>query len=448
MIAPLVLLAALGVTLAAMQWRPWFALGLTLAVPLFFRFSSDGIAFGESVFTPQAGVTLPLSVVGAALFAGLIRAVQVRHADAAVLAFVAWGLMVFVIGLAVRTPAPLILLQVLGPGYFYVVGRSIERVADVKLLFIGLGTGAAAACLWLALSSVLLDAASGSDAISDRLIGGLVVYQAYDYFPFLLVIASMILLSLFLSTKQLRYVALALFTASLVLLLRSRVALLSLLIAGVVLLVLERQRVSLRTSAAIAGACIVCLGVAFIGGIPSVTRLVQGVTNAQASVDESNRTRLESMRTAGRLVLSSPLIGRAFEPTGRDVGTGLRKSWNAHNQYLDLAVRGGLPLAFAFAAVVIAAVAPSVRRERMRWSSTALDPYRHGLIAITFAAAVASNMAQSTFIQPLTANAMWLFLGVLVGLPQIDPHTAPSSVAGGRARVRTRRDASAEKESR
>lgn len=410
------LFLALAAVFLGLQWRPFLVIGFTAGSPFFFRLSEDGIDFGSSVFAPRPGVVLPLLVFAAPLCLSLAPKLvwdrlPSNQADRLVVAFVGWSCLVFATTFAVtREAAPLVLIQILAPVVFYLVGRGADRDDDAWDFITGLVIGVTATCLWLALSefSVPHNPAYG-ERIGDELVGGLTLYQAYDYFPILTVIASVCGAAWYVQTRQLLALWTSLVTAMMVLLLYSRSGIASLVVAGSIFAWRERARFSPRTGAlAVAG-----FAAAFVAsltlGLPAVSRIVDTVNPARASADNSNRVRANAISNAARIVIRNPVIGRGFRPTGRDPATKVSKTLNSHDQYLDYAVRAGVPLA-----AILIALLGLVARDSWRLPTSGRGPPYSALIAATIAAACVSNLVQSTYIEPLTAFPLWLILGLLV----------------------------------
>ena len=413
--ATLLILVA-GATLVGLRANAGLTVGLLLTTPLFVRVSGDGLAMGTTVFEPQPGVTLPVAVfVFPIVFAHALAApnlhpfAKLRRQDLLVLAFAGWGALVFVLSVLLgRGPAPLIFVQAVGPVAFYALGRMWRAQETLRPLFVGMVIGSVLTCLWLGVSAALgtPDIRYGG-RIGDRLLGGITVYQAYDYLPLLLVFCLCGTLALLIESRKVRFASSAAILAGSIIVLYSRGALIAAAGATVTLLVLWQPNVSRRALVAAAVGLVLVFAGSVAVGIPATTRLVHSFS-ASDNGSESNSVRITSMRAATDIVGAQPLIGRGFEPTERAPGTAVEKTLNSHNQYLDYAVRGGPLLALLLMGLVGIIIVDAWGRARGAHGDRMV-----GAALAAICAALISGLFQSPFIQPLTAMPLWLVLGLL-----------------------------------
>ena len=415
-VAATLLILLAGATVIGLRGNAALTLGLLLTTPLFFRVSGEGLALGVTVFDPQPGVTLPGTVfVAPILFAHVLAHngfrgwSELRRQDLLLCAFAGWAALVLVLAVLLGlSPAPLVFVQAVAPIAWFVLGRQWPARNTLTPLFTGMVIGGVLTCLWMA-ASALIDAPDPREGgrLSDELWGGITVYQAYDYFPVLLVVCLCGAIALFVESRKVRFASAAVILAGGIIALYSRGALLAAGGAIVVLLLLWRPAVSRRALVAAAiGASLLFAGSVAVG-IPATTRLVNSFSTSDDG-SESNSVRLTSIRAARDIVVADPVIGRGFEPTERAPGTEIAKTLNAHNQYLDHAVRAGVPLALLFLAFVGVAMVDAWRRAR-----SAHGQILHAAALAALSAGLISGLFQSPFIQPLTAIPLWFLLGLL-----------------------------------
>jgi O-antigen ligase len=437
MTAPVALLIVVLAGVAALAaHRPGLALGCVLAAPLFFEISSHGIALGHSILAPRRPLTLPVSVFAAPIFAplaweGLLRLrsgrPDQRRIDVLVMAFAGWAVIAFVYGYAERSARPLVAAQVVTPLYFFLVGKGMaderEELRDLARGFVAVTTGIA---VLVAVSSAVFGRLPGlsDNRLGDRLIGDLYIFQAWDYFPLLLTLGALLAFGLFIADgRDPRFGAAAAVLAMVTVGLYSRGGVLT-LAAGIALIAVLLRR-ALPRHALVIGAVV---GVGLIGasaaaGFAATQRIFDsapflGNKQDKALVDESNRVRLDATQVGLRQIKANPIFGEAMSPSEIDPVTGLSKTVNAHNQYVDYAVRGGVPLALLFLGV-IGATLLRLRAAQSRWRFSALA----GIGALA-AVTVVSNFTQVNFVQALTAFPLWLAVGVVAAVPLEVPRLA------------------------
>ncbi len=332
--------------------------------------------------------------------------------DYYVAAFAGWAILVFAVALLLRkAPTPLVFAQTIAPVAFYGLGRISQSRKELVRLFEGLLAGSLLTCLWLGASIWTGQTLSRYNGrLSDQLIGGVTVYQAYDYFPLLLVIALCATVALCVELRNSWLAPAGAVVAGTVIALYSRGALLAAGAAAVVFLLLWRRAFPPRLLVGLIATGVVLFAGSLAGGVTATTRLVDSVTGG-GSDGQSNLVRTASLRAAADRVADNPVLGRGYAATERAPGTEVAKTLNTHNQYLDYAVRGGVPLALLLLAVVCAACVRA-------WNAASLpggDPLLAAIVAAS-AGAVVSGLFQSPFIQPLTAIPLWLLLGHLASL--------------------------------
>ena len=398
-----------------------FALGIALGTPLFFQISDTGVEFSRSVLDTREGFTVPVSVFALPLFLpeiafGLRRifrpVTKLTHSEQAVIFFCGWALIAFAWGAARGGARPLILLQVLQPLLLWVIARGFDSPVEFRRFLEGLVVACLATAILMVVSTAILpqNPAIPDHRLNDTVLGGFVLFQAWDYLPVLLVVAAFVAFGLHHQAAERREKYLA---ASAVLILvtpvlYSRGAMLTLL-GGLVLLAFAiRHRFGWRLRlAAVSSICVLVVVSSAVGG-SSTQRIVETLGVGAGATKPSDEIRSEALGRAVRQVIAQPVVGRAMTPTDTDPVTGVRKTVNAHNQYIDYAVRGGLPLMLSFGAILFFTLRTLWRRARH-----SSDPLWVALAAAVTAVACASNLAQVSFVQPLTAFPLWFLLGIV-----------------------------------
>ncbi len=132
---------------------------------------------------------------------------------------------------------------------------------------------------------------------------------------------------------------------------------------------------------------------------------------------QSNESRLLSIQIAADFIRRNPLFGSGFAPIPWQELSPLVKTlppnllFPAHNQYLDLGLRGGVPLLFAFAWIALASARLAWRG--LRLSNPIGSAFAAGALAMLVPTLAVGNMYQDNFTQPFPAFLLWYILGTL-----------------------------------
>jgi hypothetical protein len=319
--------------------------------------------------------------------------------------------------------------QTIAPLSAYVVARHLVLDdADVQTAWRGIVFGAAG------FAAVLLGNELLKRPIWDLFaqpihgtVGALNIYQANDYLPFLWAIVAVTSGPLLFDRRT----SGVLLASSLVLLgvcvgaLYARGALL-LLIMGTLLGAVGSSDLwrTKRRAAAVFG-CGVIVAAAFISS-PAGVRLRdrgQALLNGErlATVvgnEGSLRDRLFSMRVVADYVGAHPLFGSGLTPVShRDLSPRIaslsaRQIFPAHNQYLDVALRGGQVLLLAFLLLLGAAMQRAWMACRLTRNDFSL-PLARGIVIALFMTIALGNMYEQNHVQPLTAFFLWFLAGMV-----------------------------------
>jgi O-antigen ligase len=413
------MLALLGI-LVLRRGSVAIALGVALGAPLFFEFSSHGVFYSQSVLDAHAGATLPLSIFALALFgpellAGVRqtwkRVRELGRVELLVVAFAGWATLAFAWGTVSGGGArPLIWVQVLVPLLAFLLGEGIATVKDMRGVLTGVVVACVATAVLLVVSSAVLasNPALFDSRLNDHVLGGLVIFQAWDYLPLLFVVAAFMAFGLCRpDASAAPRLSATVILAVCVMALYSRGAALTLFVGTVVLGIGLRGRFTRRTRyLAVLGFVVIGLAFAALGG-SSVQRIANTLGFGTADVAASDDTRTRATTQAIDQIKAQPVVGQAMRASYLDPVTGVSKTINAHNQYLDYAVRAGLPLALLFVAILVSAL---LRLWSLpRWES---EPLWLGAAVALTAVALVSNLFQVNFVQPLTALPLWFLVGL------------------------------------
>lgn len=455
---------------------------ILLSAPLFVRFGGPTlIGLPETSSQRVGGFTVPVgALVSLAVSAWLFFARR-RHRtpsqrialDAPVLVFLGAGALAFAFGLATRFGIynALNFGQVFAPLSAYYIGsrlvcsdQRVERVLRTVALSV-----IASAALMLAYNVSVRGLGMVFAAPLENRVGPLNIYQANDYVPFVFATAYLVTLYVLVARQRLTVTAMAaLLVLGLVVLASYARGPLLVLVVGLGVLVAESWRRYLSSTLRAVGVTLLALMIATALDVPSVSRLaltveqavaestgsvsvetsaavapsatiapaspaplaaaVQAAQTAAHSMSLSNVTRIISARAAADFLLRHPLFGAGFAPIPGDefspaiVGIPDWMLLPAHNQYLDLGLRGGLVLLTAFAGLLITTMSVAWRMSRSApgtWASTMAG----GLLVAVLPTLMVANMYQNNFTQPYSAFLLWFLIGSAAGMLTATTHS-------------------------
>lgn len=425
-----------------------YGLPLLLAAPIFIRIGGPGlIGLPETSSARVGGQTLPIGALTCLLVYGRMLAGQLRTERPSgrvrlavfIYAFSAISGIGILYGL-LRWQSPLTLLygvQTVAPLAGYFVARHLVRSeAELLRTWYCVVSGASASAMVL-IGNELLQRPFVRlfDSAIHGKVGMLNIYQANDYLPLLwafIFIGSIPLLAETWSPAL--AIGLALIATS-VGGLYARGALLFLVVglpaalASSPHLWVTRRRVLVLVLAAVVVGMALAISPAGVRMRERV-EVVVGARSLRAAPEEmSVRDRVFSMRVVADYVGAHPTFGAAFTPppahelSRRIAVLPTRQLFPAHNQYLDIAFRGGLPLLAAFIVMIVIALFHCFRCSAAASSRAARSLARGLAISMTLTVIVA-NMYQQNYIQPLTAFLLWYVVGAV---DVLDTHNSASS---------------------
>jgi len=168
------------------------------------------------------------------------------------------------------------------------------------------------------------------------------------------------------------------------------------------------------------------------------TRVLQGVLGARTTqaLEASDQTRLRVAQEAIDRIAASPLLGDMFVPSTRYTAGGQSAAqpllFPAHNQYLDIALRGGIAAAIV---TVILLMLFFWRAWRLSAGSGPVASYHAALCGIIAAAAVGCT-TQLYIVQPWTGSLLFALLAISSQLQEdVDDVGVGKSAAARESRV-------------
>ncbi len=447
-------------------------LAVSLASPVFVRIGGPTLVWLPDAAAHRAGgFDLPISaflVTVAALWLMAARSQQrlprLRlRTDRPAAAFAAVASLALCVGLFTRHDlnAGLYFAQTVGPlGAYYVASRLVrsERQGFRVLATITVAAVVSAALIF-GQSLVSRGPFDVFGASLEDHVGPLNIYQANDYVPFTFAIVYLMALCCAIVRNQLNATfAMALFVLLVVALgLYARGPVLVLMMGLGVLVVAtwrdHQSRVPSAIALTVAGfALATVLGfdsmerVSLVGArlgesawhavvrsqpaspttapTPNPSTGIVPPTQQLTPDQSSNETRLTALAISTSFVLRNPLFGSGFAPIPwQELSPIVRalaptRLYPTHNQYLDLALRGGIPLLLVFLWLVVAVVGAASRV--MRFGETAgARSLGAVMLTVLVPALIVGNMYQNNFTQPFSAFLLWFLLGMSAGLSQI-----------------------------
>lgn len=223
------------------------------------------------------------------------------------------------------------------------------------------------------------------------------IYQIYDYYPVTVAITSILLLSFLIVAKNIRYKFFYLFELIISVLtlthLNARNALLLFVIGSLLFILFSRMNILRKIS--ISGFGMFIMLFLFSTELPVFNR----IENADTSV------RVLRMKEGVEYFLNHILFGSLFresEVTG------------FHNQYLEIATRGGIIIILLFLLIITIHILRSIAFNKYVSNNNAL--YFTVITCVIIAVMLGSNIAQSNFTQPYTAIMLWFLIGLQDGI--------------------------------
>lgn len=433
------------------------AISSLLAVPLFIRFGGSAIVgMPETSSARISGQTLPVVtilclVVLARVAVGRMRGNIESVPRGALDPFIAVFSVIVGVGAAyglLRWQNPLTTLyaiQTIAPFAGYVVARRLlVDEADVRRAWNCILAGAGISAVVLLANEVSMRPiwALFNEPIHGR-VGLLNIYQANDYLPFLwafIFVASspLVLHPVTLNPRLAGALGLigicvgALYARGALLLLMVGLAI---VIAASPQLWRTRRHVVIMLAAALVGVTAFAASPAGVRLRDRTTALVSGNPVGSLIVDEASlRDRFFSMRVVVGYVGARPIFAAGFTPvppqdlSRRIASLPPRQLFPAHNQYLDVALRGGLPLLFVF--LVLLGMTLYRASLAIRAAQTLFGRLFATGVAIALVMTVAlGNMYEQNHIQPFTGFFLWFVAGsieVLLRRNHTDPATCAS----------------------
>jgi O-antigen ligase len=252
---------------------------------------------------------------------------------------------------------------------------------------------------------------SGTNLLENRsvervLTAGIPQYR--NYFPFVMVCGLAFAVACF---RAHRRTSIALITATVLALplLWSRTGLAMLFLAAVVAFFAQPRRVSLPLRLALGA----------IGGLAGLALLSPLVSHGmigergEDSAKLSAENRVDIFRNGFDRLIRNPIFGDSFRPLDLGPDGGELSSmilFRAHNQYLDIALRGGVPAALLAITLLILFSVRAWRIARLS-SDREVAGYHAALLGI-MAAIFLGNFAHLFMVQPWTGGLFFALLGI------------------------------------
>lgn len=441
---------AAGLTLAVIRrlagtgMDEWL-MGMALALPLGIHVAPSGLALGRPARGRLEGETVAVSavVVGMWLMVAAVRMLEARRRVRArlwrwVALFAALNLVALSVGWLQRSfgeglssreliSAALLAAQPIVPlvAYLLVVNSKVPAERAARVLAAMMTTVG----LWLLLQTWESVRTEGMGVLQGRYaeyvnLFGIRAYtvQYTSYWPTVVSILGVYLTALLLVGGPRTWFSRALLVTALVgviayqaVLGERRTAVLTLLFgcAGVGWAAwLQHQR---RLGRA---AVVLLLGllITTVGGLASLSQTVAFVRFRYLFGVEGSRSvaeRIEVLQAAAERVLRNPLVGSAYVPfdEGDPLERGILRIPSAHNFYVDLAQKAGVPVLVAY--LVLLAVAARIPIELAHWPGDTSTRVLAVTTAVSFIlVCLVANQFQNTFSQPYPAIVLWTMVGL------------------------------------
>ncbi|MDG4831444.1 O-antigen ligase family protein [Solwaraspora sp. WMMD1047] len=390
-----------------------------LASPIFIE-ASSGLPTISRLITPpgavgpeERGIHLGIILIlPLATFALLDRAWRPRACQPYGSRLIGWLFFLYTAGIVIGVAlggglnAIVFYIQTITPllAWYAVTTRqvNIRKVCRVVIV-------ATLGCLLLVHATVIYHSGAtllGNESVERVLTAGIPQYR--NYFPFIMVCGLALAVGCF---RAHRRSSIALITATVLALplLWSRTGLAMLFLAAAVAYFAQPRQVSIPLR----------LAIGTIGGLAGLALLVPLVSRGmigergEESAKLSAENRVDIFRNGFDRLVHSPIFGDSFRPLdlGPDAGElSNMVLFRAHNQYLDIALRGGVPAALLAITLLILF---SVRAWRIARQSPDRDMagFHAALLGITAAICV-GNFAHLFMVQPWTGGLFFALLGI------------------------------------
>lgn len=182
---------------------------------------------------------------------------------------------------------------------------------------------------------------------------------------------------------------------------------------------IPRRRVA---AAAFAGAALLALIIGMRGGLSSLPMLERFAVLSDPKEVETFQWRQEQWGLFIQRILDRPILGY-----GSDVDESLKdldRARTAHNAFLALSVKSGIPAAAAWVCILILVATLAVRCAMQPWENDD-RPFWFALLSF-LAALLTHNMVESTLLTPEVQDVFWILTAcaMLLGLPSGPPADA------------------------
>jgi O-antigen ligase len=182
---------------------------------------------------------------------------------------------------------------------------------------------------------------------------------------------------------------------------------------------IRRRRVA---AAAVAGAAILMIVIGMRGGLSSLPMLERFAVLTDPKDVETFQWRQEQWGIFIQRIQARPMLGY-----GSDVDESLKdldRARTAHNAFLALSVKSGIPAAATWACLFILVLTLGVRCALQPWDNDD-RPFWYALLAF-LAALLMHNMVESTLLSPTSQDVFWILTAgaMLLGLPSGRPADA------------------------
>ncbi|HZN03343.1 MAG TPA: O-antigen ligase family protein [Candidatus Polarisedimenticolia bacterium] len=182
---------------------------------------------------------------------------------------------------------------------------------------------------------------------------------------------------------------------------------------------IPRRRVA---AVAVAGTAVLALVIGMRGGLSSLPMLERFAVLSDPKEVETFQWRQEQWGIFIQRIQDRPMLGY-----GSDVDESLKdldRARTAHNAFLALSVKSGIPVAAAWACILILLAALGVRCALQPWENDD-RPFWFALLAF-LAALLTHNIVESTLLTPIVQDIFWIVTAgaMLLGLPSGRPADA------------------------